>query len=421
MTHKWAAQLLLVLMSIAVVSGARDQATAETTTGDAFTLPWDEKWKLIVEQAKKEGEVVMSMWRGSDRWNKYIDEWVTPRMQQQFGVKVKVVANLDKEFRTKVLAEKQAGVKSGSLDLHWINGSTFRDMKQQGVLWGPFCYYLPSFRAYGAQAFSAEIVIDAGTPVDGYECPWGRSSAVITYNSAKVPNSPKTLAEMKAWIMANPGRFTYPAIPDFNGSMFVRTVVVHTTGGYQQYMKGYDENLMRGKLPQAWSWFKDVTPKLWRAGKTYPDSFAKMQDLFASGEIDMYMSYGPGAATNAVLTGKFPPTTRTAVLQDGMVGNAHFLSIMANAPHKAAAMVLINFLESPEAQLAKLDPKGVGDFPGIDMTRVPPETQEQVKKLDLGPATLAPAVIAASVIPEIPGPYWELIEKEWQKNVLQKQ
>ena len=55
------------------------------------------------------------------------------------------------------------------------------------------------------------------------------------------------------------------------------------------------------------------------------------------------------------------------------------------------------------------------------MTRVPPETQEQVKKLDLGPATLAPAVIAASVIPEIPGPYWELIEKEWQKNVLQKQ
>jgi putative spermidine/putrescine transport system substrate-binding protein len=361
------------------------------------------------------------MWRGSDRWNRYIDEWVAPRVQQEFGIKLKAVGNLDQEFRTKVLAEKQADVKAGSIDFHWINGATFRDMKQQGILWGPFCWYLPNYRAYGAQPFSAETIIDAGNAVDGYECPWGRSSSVITYNSEKVPSPPKSFSDLKTWIIAHPGRFTYPAIPDFNGAMFVRTVVVHTTGGHQQYMRAYDEDLMRGKLPQTWSWFAEVTPKLWREGKTYPDSFAKMQDLFASGEIDMYISYGPGATTNAILTGKYPPSARTAVLEDGMVGNAHFLSIMANAQHKAAAMVVINFLESPEAQLTKLDPKWIADFPGIDMSKAPSDIQDQEKKLDLGPATLSPAAVAASVIPELPAPYWDLIAKEWQRNVLQKQ
>ena len=40
---------------------------------------------------------------------------------------------------------------------------------------------------------------------------------LLAYNPNKVPNPPKTLDELLAWIKANPGRFTYNS-PKTGGS-----------------------------------------------------------------------------------------------------------------------------------------------------------------------------------------------------------
>jgi len=54
---------------------------------------------------------------------------------------------------------------------------------------------------------------------------------VITYDSAAVKNPPKTYKELREWVKQNPGKFTYPRLPDdFVGSAFVRNAFYELTG-----------------------------------------------------------------------------------------------------------------------------------------------------------------------------------------------
>ena len=50
------------------------------------------------------------------------------------------------EAVTRVVAEKAAGRdRDGGVDLIWINGPNFLNMKQQGLLLGPVTQALPNF------------------------------------------------------------------------------------------------------------------------------------------------------------------------------------------------------------------------------------------------------------------------------------
>ena len=48
---------------------------------------------------------------------------------------------------------------------------------------------------------------------------------VLFYDSARVPEPPRSLDALLAWAEAHPGRFTYPAPPDFIGSTFLKHVL----------------------------------------------------------------------------------------------------------------------------------------------------------------------------------------------------
>ena len=56
-------------------------------------------------------------------------------------------------------------------------------------------------------------------------------------------------------------------------------------------------------------------------------------------------------------TSQLPDTVRSYVLDAGTIANSHFLAIPFNASAKAGAMVLADFMMSPEAQARKQDPK----------------------------------------------------------------
>ena len=48
---------------------------------------------------------------------------------------------------------------------------------------------------------------------------------VLEDDTARLPAPPKTLAALKDWILANPGRFTYPQPPDYLGTTFLKQVL----------------------------------------------------------------------------------------------------------------------------------------------------------------------------------------------------
>jgi putative spermidine/putrescine transport system substrate-binding protein len=319
----------------------------------------------------------------------------------------------------KVLGEKEAGRHSGgSVDLVWINGENFRTMRQGELLYGPWAQFLPNGRYVNGN--DPSVVNDFGYPVEGYESPYGKAQFVMIYDSARVAEPPRSIPALLDWIRANPGLFTYAAPPDFTGSAFVRHICYHTAGGYEQLLVEFDQALFDAKLPACWQTLNEIEPYLWRAGQTYPESRTRMQDLFANGEVYFDMAYNPAEASSFIENGRYPATTRTFLFDSGTIANTHYVAIPYNAAHKAAAMVVANFLLSPEAQLSKAQPANWGDLPVLDPSLLPAAQQAQFAAIPRGAATLAPADLAAHRLPELQAAWVAEIEKAWVREVLQR-
>ncbi|AZR72143.1 ABC transporter substrate-binding protein [Anoxybacter fermentans] len=405
---KWFCLVVLIVGLLVGCSQKKEEAV------DLKNADWTE-----IEELARGTEVNIYMWGGSTAINKWMDTYVSETMKERYNLKVNRVPMNASEFINKLLTEKEAGKEKGSIDVIWINGENFRTARQADLLWGPFTHQIPNFRKYVDQN-DPGIKYDFGYPVEGYEAPWGRAQMVLIYNSEKVPNPPRNFDELKEWVKANPGRFTYPALPDFTGSAFVRMALYHTTGGYEQYLSGFDQKLLDEKIGLLWDYLNEIEPYLWRQGKTYPQDLAQLDNLYAQGEVWMTMDYNPAKAANMIAQGVFPESSRSLVFDTGTIANTHFLAIPFNAPNKAGAMVLINFLESPEAQISKFKPENWGDMIALDVTKLPEKYQKQIESIRQSEATLSLKTLKEHSVPEIPSAYIPVIEEGWEANVLKK-
>ncbi|WCK52950.1 ABC transporter substrate-binding protein [Aneurinibacillus sp. Ricciae_BoGa-3] len=414
----WLSFILLILTGIVVTGCSQNSMTNENSKAATGNL-LDGKWGEVQVQAK--GQTVnMYMWGGSDSINRYIDEWAAPRLQREAGVTLKrIPVNDTKDIINKLLVEKQAGKKRGSMDIIWINGENFKAAKDNSLLWGSFANKLPNVQKY-VDVNAPDISNDFGLATNGLEAPWGKAQFVFAYDSNRVKNPPKSMKELLEWAKQNPGKFTYPAPPDFTGSAFIRQVLYEQTGGYKQYLKNVDQKTLDENSKPTWDYLNQLKPYLWREGKTYPESEAKLDQLYSSGEIWMTMGYDPAKATNQIQKGNFPKSTRTFVLDKGTLSNTHYLSIPFNSVHQAGAMVAINFLLSPEAQIAKFDPANWGEDMSLNPKKLSAQDQKRLASINRGVATLPAGVLASHRVPEMPSQYVGILEKGWIENVAKK-
>jgi putative spermidine/putrescine transport system substrate-binding protein len=359
------------------------------------------------------------MWGGDEAINTYVNGYIAKILKEQYDITLKQVPLTDTvDAVNKVLAEKQAGDANGSTDLIWINGENFRTMKEGGLLFRNWADKLPSNE--NIDWTSAAISYDFGFPVEYDESPWGSAQFVMEYDSARIPSPPKTIDELFAWACANPGKFTYPAPPDFTGSVFVRHVFYSAAGDYKPLLGEFDEAKYSPAAAKTWQMLNDVRPCLWREGATYPESSSKLYDLFANGEVWISMSYGPAHAANEVAKGRFPTTTRTWVFDSGTIGNTNYLAIPYNAPKKAAAMVLANLLLSPEAQIEAAKPEVMGWSTPLSFARLPQQYIDQFNAIPRSEATLDNATLDAAKLPELQSTWLTRIEKDWGVQVLEQ-
>ncbi|MBC8161598.1 MAG: ABC transporter substrate-binding protein [Roseiflexaceae bacterium] len=404
-TWKW---LVLLVVLLVAACGAPAVATSDPAT---------QLWEQVTAQAKG-STINMFMWGGDDNINRYINEYIAPKLKSEYDVTLKQTPVSDTaEAVNKVLGDKTAGkTTGGSVDLVWINGENFRTMRQGDLLYGPWAQQLPN--ASIIPWSEPSVANDFGYPVDGYEAPWGRAQFVMVYDSARVPEPPTSFATLLAWAKAHPGRLTYPAPPDFTGSVFVRHGFYEAAGGYTELLGGFDQAVYDAKAPAAWAYFNELKPYLWRKGETFPQSIDQLDQLFANGEVDFTMSYNPSHASGLVEKGTFPTTTKTFLFDQGTIANTHYLAIPFNAANKAGAMILANLLESPAAQIEKAKPTTWGDLPAIDPAKLSAEDQAALNAIPRGAATLAPDLLAAKSLPELQGDWLDQIEQDWQANVL---
>ncbi|MBZ9685011.1 ABC transporter substrate-binding protein [Clostridium estertheticum] len=367
----------------------------------------------------EEKNVSMYMWGGSESINNYMDKWVAPRLKDK-GIKLNRVPVTDiKDTINKLITEKQVGKIDGSVDILWLNGENFKLSKESKILSEPFVDALSNYNKYVAKD-SPEVKYDFGEETSGLEAPWGKVQFVFIYDSEKIKTPPKSFAELKIWIKNNPGKFAYPSSDDFTGSAFLRQGLFELNGGYEKFMTDFNEKAVEGQTKPLWDYLNEIKPSLWQQGKTYPETLAKLDKLYSNGEVWMTMGYDEARAESEMKKGNFPDSTKTFVLDRGTLANTHFLTIPFNSSHKGTAKEVIDFLLSPEAQIAKLNPDNWGDGLSIDINKLSPEDVKKINEIDRGKSTLNLKELQSHRIPEIKADYVKFIEKGWIDNVAKK-
>ncbi len=405
-TLKWA--FLASSLSLAPLAVSADTADGESLIGKS--------WEDITAMARG-GEVNWFLWGGSDNINQYVSEYIGGILKEDYDIKLNRVGLSDTvEAVNIVLGEKESGVMDkGSVDMIWINGENFRTMKQGGLAYCGYTDTLPNNKLVNWD--NPAIANDFGVPVDGCEVPWSKAQFAFAYDTARTETPPRSIGELIDWAKANPGKFTYPAPPDFNGSVFVRHVFYHAAGGVDNLLGDFDQAKFDEVAEKTWAILNDLEPSLWREGKTYPTSIAAMEQLYANSEVDLTFNYEPAGVGLNIENGVFPPTTQGYGLTDGTIGNTNYTIIPFNSPNKAAALVLQNVLLSGEAQLQKALPDVWGTKAAIEVSRTSDDIQAKFAAIKTHPNVAPAAELAKAALPELQASWISAIEKGWIENV----
>lgn len=405
--------LLSLLIFVLLLTGCSSNTPVKSQNN-----PLAQDWNSILRSSQ--GTTVnFYMWGGDERTNSWVDTYVAKSLKEKYNLTLNRVPMGPDEYLNKLLGEKQAGKEQGSIDLVWINGENFRSARQADLLWGPFAEKVPNYVKY-VDPTAPDVAYDFGFPVEGYEVPYGKAQFVFAYDTAKIKNPPKSSRELLEWVKEHPGRFTYPELPDFTGSVFIRHLMYELCGGYEAfpYTEKVDKQQLDQQLAPLWQYFKELNPYLWRQGETYPSSIASLHQLFMDGEVDLSMTYNPATISGMIEQKLWPDTVRTMVWDAGTIGNTHFLAIPFNAPNKNGALVAADFLLSPEAQLNKYQPSNWGDLVALDVTKLEQQYKNELAAINPGVAALANEELQLHRVPEIAASYIPVIEELWKEKIV---
>ncbi len=358
--------------------------------------------------------VVWRMWRGDPAINAYVDGWVAPRMQAEYGIEVRAVDGQGPELVNTLVTERDvAPGRTGTISLMWINGETFAQLRSEQLLAGPWADSLPN--ATLVDASSPIVSRDFEQDPAGFESPWGMVQFALIFDAVRTPTPPSSIPELAAWIRTHPGRFTHDQ--QFTGMTFLKTAMYALSGGVGAFQGGFEAARFRAGRDRLFEWLTVLQPHFWRQGRTYPADVAAMHRLFANREIDFTMSNNQNEVVTKVRQGILPPGSRALLLDEGTIANAHYVGIPINAPSPAGAMVLANFLLSPDAQLTKLQGDVWGDGTVLDVERLPAPWPARFEAVAADAAALTSADLALRARPEVAPLYHTRLQEDWRTMI----
>ncbi len=389
--------------------GQKQSGTQEL---DLSSAEWDE----IVEAARGT-TVTFYGWGGDENRNNWLNTTVADYVKEHYDIALEVVGMDINDILSKLSGEKQAGSETGSIDMIWINGENFYSAKDNGLLYGPFTGQLPNMEAY-IDLQDPETLNDFCMPIEGYEAPYAKAQMVFFNDSAVTPEAPASAEELLEFCKKYPGKVTYPALPDFTGSAFVRNIIYELCGWEQFQDMEADYDTVKAAIEPALDYLRELNPYLWNEGKTFPESSTTVDAMFADGELVMNMSYGPFSVATGIAGGTYTDTTRTFVFDNGTIGNTNYMAIAFNSPNKAGAMVVINAILSAELQLTQYEQ--LRELPVVSADKLSAEEQAAFDAVDLGKGVLSQAELLKHRLPEMPADLVPVIEEIWLNEVVGK-
>lgn len=397
------------LLAIILVFSCRNPGQINSAS-EISSMTWNE-----ILSGARGTTVNLMMWQGDPYINQYMNDFVIPHLKQEFGITLHLSPGQGNQIVSLVLAEKQAG-KSNAMDMCWINGETFYQLRQIDGLYGPFTDQLPNAQYIDFK--NSFINTDFQQPVNGMECPWGNVQLCIIYDSAKVSSPPKNLDELETWVKTNPGKFTIGT--DFTGLTVLKGWLITIAGGADSLKGNFDEVKYEKYSKQLWDYINRTKKYWWKEGETFPNSVAQMHQMFSNGELYFTMSNNDGEVDNKVLQGVLPPTSRSYVYDAGTIQNSHYMGILKNAKNIAGAMVVCNILISPEAQYEKMKTEVWGDGTVLDVSKLSAEWQQKFSALSKRKYGPQRSDIQSKALPELAPEYMIRLNNDFRKMVIEK-
>ena len=407
---KLAALLLSLLMALSLTAcSGKDEQTKKL---DLSAASWDQ----IVDAAKGT-TVTFYGWGGDEDRNNWLANVGAPYMKEHYGITLEVVGmNID-EILAKLAGEKEAGAAAGSIDMIWINGENFYSAKENGLLYGAFLDKLPNTEAY-IDTQDPETLNDFCMPIEGFEAPYGKAQLVLFNDSAVTPEAPSSAQELLSYCRQYPGKVTYPALPDFTGSAFVRNIIYELCGWEQFQTMEADYETVKEAIAPALDYLRSLNPYLWNEGRTFPDSSTTVDAMFTDGELVLAMSYSPYGVAVGIENGVYTPTTRTFLFENGTIGNTNYMSIAFNAPNPAGALVVINAMISAGLQLSQYEK--LRNLPVVSPEKLSGEEKAAFDAVDMGEGVLTQEELLTHRLPEMPAKLVPVIEEIWLNEVVGK-
>lgn len=402
-------------LSLAACGSNSKKSSEDKKNAKTEEMSFDE-----MKEKAKGTTVTFYGWGGDDVLNKWLDDVFAPDMKKKYDIKMERVPMDIDQILSQLSGEVQAGKKDkgGDIDMIWINGENFQSAKDNNMLYGPFTDKLPNFAKY-IDTKSEDVNYDFAYPIEGYEAPYGKAQFVMMKDDAVAKETPKNAEEFLEFCKKYKGKVTYPKLPDFTGSVFVRNIIYETCGGYEQFMDmKADKATVKKAIQPAIDYLKKLNPYLWNGGKSFPDSSTKCEKMYSDGELVMYMTYGAYDAAVGIENGTYPKTTQTFQFDKGTIGNTNFMAIATNSDNKEGAMVAINEMMSPEIQASRY--KEMKTLPVVSYDKLSDDQKKEFDNVDLGKGVIAQDELLSKRLPEMPAQLVPIIEEIWKDEVVGK-
>lgn len=410
------------------IMGSTDGKVTKTVDGKQveyiFNPILSTEFDKLVEQAKGT-EVNFYGWGGDEDLNNWLDNYYAPRMKEKYDITVNrvpmgiedILSQLTGEIQANGMKPANEDDKSGTIDMVWINGENFATASENNMLLDNYAWKAPNLGKY-IKTDSDKVNFDFGYPINAKEIPYGEAQLVMYNDSAVSPETPKNTDELMEFVKKYPGKVTYPALPDFTGSAFVRNIIYDIVGYEQFQTMEPNKETVKTAIQPALDYLKELNPYLWNEGKTFPSSSSQMENMFSDGELYFGMSYAAyGVAVN-IENKTFKDTTQTFLFEKGMIGNTNYIAIPINSPNKAGAIVAINEMISPEVQAERF--KTLRTLPVVDYDLLDDSQKSAFDAVELGKGVLPQNELMDKKLPEMPAKLVPIIEEIWLEEVVGK-
>lgn len=241
------------------------------------------------------------------------------------------------ELPAKIKAQQDAGRLDINLVLTGQDGGSLLAANKQII-------QIPNYKS----EFPRDILTDAGKALydegGGYLIPsvGNAGGPVFIYNPSKVPNPPKTAADLLAWAKANPGKFMYarPANSGPGRSILQGMSFILNDSKPMDPEKGWEK---------GWDFLKE----LGKSVEYYPTGTAITLKEFAQGQrwmIAGIMEWDMKPRAQSVI----PPDSKIAILENTtFVVDGHYWAIPTGVPKEQVDVILdlMKFMWKPEQQV----------------------------------------------------------------------